>query len=158
LARLFILCIALILVLSCAACARRPSQPPPPQPNSSIVEPTSAPAMRGGYEFASNEGTYLLVITPRPNEMPVNEMFVLQVVVFDSLEHKAIVGDIQLAADAAMPAHRHGMNTSPKVIANADGSFTIKGMLLHMSGDWELYFDVTRNGTTERAQLAVTLE
>jgi hypothetical protein len=111
-----------------------------------------------GYEFASNEGSYFLVITPRPDEMPANEMFVLQVVVFDGHDHKTIVRDIQVAVDAAMPAHRHGMNTSPKVIANADGSFTVKGMLLHMSGDWELYFDITRGGITERAQLAVTLE
>jgi hypothetical protein len=49
------------------------------------------------------------------------------------------------------------MNTKPKVIANPDRTFTVRGMMLHMSGDWEIYFDVTRGGATERAQMNVNL-
>jgi cytochrome c peroxidase len=45
-----------------------------------------------------------------------------------------------LKVDAHMPAHRHGMNYTPKVIALGPGRWRAEGLLLHMPGHWELVF------------------
>ena len=62
-----------------------------------------------------------------------------------------------LAVDAAMPEHEHGMNTQPQV-ERAGDRFVVRGMMFHMSGYWEMYFDVEHEGVTERAQYEITLE
>ena len=57
-----------------------------------------------------------------------------------------------------MPEHGHGMNRVPKVAPRPDGGFHAEGLLFHMPGRWELYFDVTQGAVTERAQTDVFLE
>ena len=39
-----------------------------------------------------------------------------------------------------------------------DGSYKAEGMLFHMPGHWELYFDVSQGGRTERAQVDIQLK
>ena len=63
-----------------------------------------------------------------------------------------------LVPDAAMPQHGHGMNVAPTVKRAKDGQFRVEGMLFHMPGYWELYFDLADAGAIERAQGSVTLE
>lgn len=41
-----------------------------------------------------------------------------------------------LEFDADMPAHKHGMITKPEVVQNAEGSWSVHGMIFHMPGDW----------------------
>ena len=66
--------------------------------------------------------------------------------------------DISLTVDAAMPEHGHGMNRVPKIARADDGHFVVEGLLFHMTGRWELYFDITRGAVTERAQCEVELK
>ena len=66
--------------------------------------------------------------------------------------------DLTVAVDARMPAHQHGMKQVPSVHPLGDGRFRVEGMLLHMTGHWELYVDVTSGAVTERAQWDLTLE
>ena len=40
----------------------------------------------------------------------------------------------------------------------ADGSFQADGMLFHMPGHWELYFDIWEDVGTERAQCSIDLK
>ena len=68
------------------------------------------------------------------------------------------VEGLTIKIDAAMPEHSHGMNVAPKLESSADGSYTARGLLFHMPGRWELYFDITRAGVTERAQVSIDLE
>lgn len=44
--------------------------------------------------------------------------------------------------DADMPAHGHGINTTPVFEKLENGRYRIDGMALHMPGAWELYFDL----------------
>jgi hypothetical protein len=44
--------------------------------------------------------------------------------------------------DATMPEHRHGMNYRPRIVALGDGRFRAEGMMFHMSGRWQLEFEV----------------
>ena len=91
----------------------------------------------------------------RPNPIPTNEPFELDL--FLQRDNRPVEG-ARLAVDAAMPQHRHGMNTQPVVTATSPGRFHVSGMQFHMPGRWELYFDITEGAVTERAQFEVNLE
>ncbi len=56
--------------------------------------------------------------------------------------------DFQLLSfDATMPAHSHGMVVTPsKPIRLQDGAFEVKGVKLHMPGDWLLEIKVRIKG------------
>ena len=57
--------------------------------------------------------------------------------------------------DASMPQHRHGMNYRPTVVAKAPGRYRAEGLLFHMSGRWEIAFDVVTGNATERITSAI---
>lgn len=59
--------------------------------------------------------------------------------------------------DATMPEHRHGMNYRPSVRPLGEGRWTVDGMLWHMSGRWELRFDVEAEGRLQTLRQSVTL-
>lgn len=107
---------------------------------------------------ASNDGTYVVEYTLEPAEVPLNERFSVVVSVLDGSEGAEPAGDVSLALDARMPHHRHGMRVEPTVTRLDDGRWRVEGLLFHMPGRWELYFDVTRGAVTERAQEVIELE
>jgi len=63
-----------------------------------------------------------------------------------------------LRVDAQMPAHRHGMNYRPTVVAAGDGRFRAEGLLFHMPGRWEFIFDLDAPGMHERITQDLLLE
>jgi len=60
--------------------------------------------------------------------------------------------------DASMPAHRHGMNYRPGIVAAGAGMWHAEGMLFHMAGHWEITFDLVRGATAERLVTGVDVE
>lgn len=44
--------------------------------------------------------------------------------------------------DATMPEHRHGMNYQPRISSLGDGRFRVDGLMFHMSGRWQIEFEV----------------
>lgn len=108
------------------------------------------------HRIASNDQTYRVSFTSKPSPIPMNEPFTLDVVV--QHEGNGDAENLNLAVDAAMPDHQHGMNTQPRVLKRGGGRFTVEGMLFHMPGHWELYFDITDAAVAERAQFDVNLE
>ncbi len=154
------LTLALSVVL--AGCGKAPVAPAPaPTPTPT---PVTAPATGSGNAplagpgIPSNGGTYYVVYRAEPDPIPLNTLFSITVDVFDGAERARRPADIDLAVDGRMPEHRHGMNRKPRIVRRDDGSFLVTGMLFHMPGLWELHFDVTRGGTTERSQVDVILE
>lgn len=63
----------------------------------------------------------------------------------------------QIAVDARMPDHGHGMLQHVEIQQLGPGHFRVNGMRLHMLGYWELTVDVTRGAWTERAQFPIEL-
>lgn len=82
---------------------------------------------------------------------PLNEHFSMQVKV------SGIAPD-QVVADADMPAHGHGMLSTPVTKSLGDGLYQVDGMLLHMPGEWVIFVEVTRDGVTERTEHPLTLD
>lgn len=119
------------------------------------------PAVKDGdgrWTARSAAGTYVLKwIFEGPDGMPpLRDPFTVTVSVRRAADGAPFLGDLQV--DAAMPHHGHGMNVSPKVIRVAPGSYRVEGMLFHMPGYWELYFDAVDAGRLERTQGTVTIE
>ena len=130
-----------------------------------VVPPAAAapvaPAPRpweGGRSVVSNAGTYRVVFTGPAGGLPRGAPFALDAWVFRADAPDRPLTGVRLTADAAMPEHGHGMNRVPRVEAHPDGRFRVEGMLFHMPGLWQLYFDVTAGALTERAQVDVELE
>ena len=57
-----------------------------------------------------------------------------------------------------MPGHGHGMNTRARIEPLEGGRFIVRGLLLHMSGEWEFTFDVAKGRTHEKAIVRFVLE
>lgn len=86
------------------------------------------------------DGTLTLAWRSTPAAISVGTPFSLQVV--------ACPADAQLVlVDATMPDHRHGMNYRPSLKPLGSGRWLADGLLWHMSGRWQLRFDVLQGGT-----------
>ncbi|MBI5434338.1 MAG: hypothetical protein HZA52_16005 [Planctomycetes bacterium] len=117
-----------------------------------------APEWTGAHEVVGSTGSFLVRWRTTPDAIPMNEEFSLRAWVFAADDRERALTDVELVVDAGMPEHKHGMARAPKQTRRPDGSFEATGMLFHMPGRWELYFDVVRGELTERAQVRVELE
>lgn len=69
------------------------------------------------------------------------------------------VEDATITVSGRMPAHAHGMPTSPQVTANlGGGNYKVEGMQFQMGGEWEVIFNVTAGGTTDDIVFHLTLQ
>lgn len=168
----------ILLLLACVACRATPTtdgepaleQAPltsaqPDHPGSernesgptAEADPLTVWSSTEGTRGTSNDGAWHVKYRVVDDQIPLNEEFGLEVAVFD--QRTALVSSgIELHADAGMPQHRHGMLRQATVLPREDGTFLVEGMLFHMPGAWELYFDIKRGAVTERTQFDVELD
>lgn len=109
-------------------------------------------------QTASAENAYFVACISEPNPIRLNDTFTLTLHVATAADRTRPTEGVVVAVDADMPEHGHGMTTIPRVTRGPDGLYHVEGMRFHMSGYWEIYVDVTRDGVTERAILPLTLE
>lgn len=162
----------LLFALVCA-CATPQRESPVESPTAPIADtppvatpreqPSAPPAALpaappNATRIESNASSYVVRCAPEITALPSNAPFELELWIADASAPDRLAPEVTLAVDAAMPEHGHGMVRRPIVERLGDGHFLARGMLLHMSGRWELYFDVTRGAVTERAQADITLE
>ncbi|MBV8881412.1 MAG: FixH family protein [Planctomycetaceae bacterium] len=118
---------------------------------------SGSPGKLGTRTLQSNGKGYEVSFETAPDPIPTNEPFDLKFRI--TPKQAASSGSAPtVEVDARMPAHFHGMNRAPKVSRQPDGSYKAEGMLFHMPGHWELYFDISQGGRTERAQVDVNLK
>jgi hypothetical protein len=121
--------------------------------------PAASPAPKSALrKVQSNGGTYTVSFASTPDPIPLNAPFDLTFSVAPNAPGAPGASGLDVEVDARMPAHFHGMNRLPKLTRKSDGSFAAEGLLFHMPGHWELYFDVSQGGKTERAQVDVDLK
>ncbi len=135
----------LLCLLLASACAAPSSEP----------EEAAEPAWRVA---TSRAGMFTAEWRPVPAPIPVNEPFELEVRLYEGAETKVPIEDAEVFINAWMPDHGHGMLREPRSEARGDGTYRVKGMLLHMDGFWQLFIDVVRDGISERAEFDVIVE
>ena len=63
-----------------------------------------------------------------------------------------------LVISGGMPAHDHGMPTSPRVTEEVgDGVYLLEGMRFHMNGRWEVSIKIDANGKRDTAVITLDL-
>lgn len=118
-----------------------------------------APAAWDGARTARTlDGSWRIAWKARGGAIRRGEPFVIDAWVFEPGFPDAPARSVDLRLDAWMPEHLHGMTRVPRIVRRLDQGFTLEGVLLHMSGFWELDFDVTRGGVTSRASVRIDLE
>ncbi len=143
-------------VLFLGACGA-PSKQYVPEPEPDQAE---APVVDEDFRTAvSRGGQYTIQWRPaRGSEVPKNEHFELEVKLYRNVGDDLVpVSGARLAVSGWMPDHGHGMIRQPQAIDQGDGSYLVRGMLFHMGGHWELYFDVIEDGLSERTDFALDL-
>ena len=105
-------------------------------------------------EAVTEGGTWTVTYQTTPEAIALSENFSLLVSV--STEEGPADG-ASLALEGSMPAHDHAMNTDPIVTPNGDGTFTVDGMLFHMTGHWRIDVNIESPGQpAERAWFDIT--
>lgn len=84
---------------------------------------------------------------------PLSAPFALQITFCDPAKSVE-----QVAFDAIMPAHQHGMNFDVDVIRTGDASFSVSNVVFHMPGLWELQIVADLDGQTRALSAKVLLE
>ena len=118
--------------------------------------PDAAKGADGWWTVPSANGRWLVSWKFDAASPPLRDPFGIDVRVRSAKDGTPFAGTLR--PDAAMPQHGHGMNVAPTVKRTGDGAFRVDGMLFHMPGYWELYFDLGSVDSLERAQGSVTLE
>ena len=153
-----LVCLTLSL---CAACHTPSPQvqhatPPPPAP-APLPQQAARQAPSGAQVLTTALNTFDVHWQSEPAAIERGRPFVLRVWITPQ-GRTDLVPWAKLSIDADMPEHLHGMNRVPRITQHADGSFLVEGMVFHMPGRWDLYFDVHEAAIVERGQVALDLE
>lgn len=89
---------------------------------------------------------------PAHGALPKNEHFDLDVRIE---RDDAPVEVVELLVRADMPEHGHGMNVEPRALRRPDGTYRVRGLLLHMAGRWELAIHAVELGRSCVATFAL---
>jgi len=123
--------------------AEAEARPGPPGPD----EP-------GWTRLRSRSGTYEICWRAPDGPIPRNQDFTIEAWV---LRDGAPLREGILTVTAWMPDHGHGMLRRPSSQRQPDGSFRIEGLLLHMRGHWEVFFEVLEGTLSETADYELDL-
>lgn len=108
----------------------------------------------GGTGLVVFSGHYMIAFRPDPMRIEVGAPFALLLNVCTRRGEPAeLVG-----VEASMPAHKHGMNYAATIVSAGNGRYRAEGMLFHMSGTWEVDFDVRSGEETERLSHEIVLK
>lgn len=128
-----------------------PSYAPP------VPEP---PAFVPGMHVRCNAlGSHEVRFVLKPATPVLNEPFDADVQVQRGCGNAGVPADgVSLRLGGWMPEHRHGMVSEPRASLVGSGRFHVQGLLLHMTGIWELQADVGDAGVLSRVTLDLRVE
>ncbi len=152
---------ALLCALALTACGALPAHQPVAPHADARANPsahTNWQAPPGTHAVVSNDGAWRIVYRTEPEPPERGAPFSVEAWVCATSAPDRLRADVALRIDAAMPQHQHGMNRVPAISPSDSGGFRAQGLLFHMAGSWELFFDVTEGAITERAQVKLEVE
>ena len=99
-------------------------------------------------------GSFVASYTTDPSPIPADDYFSMTLSTFEA-DGNTMLTDATVEIDAEMTSHGHGMNVTPEVTDNGDGTFTASPFLFHMTGHWTVSVAITQNGITEEGYFDV---
>lgn len=106
-------------------------------------------------EWLSERGIYTVSFESSLDPIVINQMhsWVLQI----STEGDPVL-DAELVIIGGMPAHDHGLATSPRVTEElGEGRYRLDGVRFHMHGDWEILIEIKADGKSDYVTVTLTL-
>lgn len=120
------------------------------------VETTSVTTTGSIPPAVSNDGIFRASVSSQIEPVVINQFhnWTLHLETADG----SPVEDATITVIGNMPAHAHGMPTSPQVTSNlGNGDYLVEGMQFQMGGDWEVIFTVTSANMTDEIVFRLTL-
>lgn len=137
--------IALLLMLGAVvtACTSMSESPPPANLDTATTRTTE-------------NGLYKLTIKPDADPITINTIHTWTLHV-ETADGKPVENAV-ITVDGGMPQHGHGLPTSPKVTEYlGDGNYRVEGVKFQMTGWWEVKFNVTAAGKTDKVTFNLIL-
>jgi hypothetical protein len=103
---------------------------------------------------SSKHHVFSAVVT-RPDPIPVEQLHVWRVRLFDRRHRAVSRAKIRVSGD--MPAHGHGMPTEPVARARGRGLYELEGMMFQMPGRWYVQLDVRSAGRHDTIRIRFTI-
>jgi len=100
-------------------------------------------------------GSFVVSYVTDPSPITTEDYFSVTATVYAAGDTSTPLLGAVVEMDADMPGHGHGMNVSPEVTDNGDGTSTGSPFLFHMGGDWRLQLAVTADGVSEVAEMYI---
>jgi hypothetical protein len=114
---------------------------------------SACPAEGQGFQRVRSAGAEV-AYRWEPAELKVGQFFAAEVVACRAPGPEP-VGEI--AIDATMPVHGHGMNYRPAARRAGAGHYRFTGLMLHMPGTWRITFDLVQGARRTRLTHEVKL-
>ncbi|GAA5508026.1 hypothetical protein [Novipirellula caenicola] len=151
----FSLCVFASLLLVCSGCQK---SEPALDGSGIVIESVTATPASFPNEVTSNGEAYVLSeLDVLEEHIVINKPFSFSFILEEKSGRFPVDDEFTVNCEAVMPAHNHGMNYEPEIAILKGGMVTVKGMVFHMPGEWQVHVDVTANAVTERSQWAINL-
>ena len=118
-----------------------------------IAEARACTGATGGEAIRGKELSVQWQADPQP--IPVGRHFRLNLLACTA-QQTPYAGNI--AVDANMPMHRHGMNYRATVRNEGGGRYVAEGLLFHMPGRWQIVIDADSGQDRERLVTELEVE
>jgi len=152
-----------VLLVSCTG-----GDTPPGAAGAAVETATAQPdryalAVTEPRERLTRDGQLVLSWKPVGGEVPVNEHFEADVTVRRAMGAPAgapaspLLEDAEVSMTCFMPAHGHGMLREPRTEHIGGGVYRVRGLLLHMGGEWSISISASIDGLASTADDTITL-
>jgi hypothetical protein len=118
------------------------------------ADEAACPAEGSGFQRVKS-GDAEVAYRWEPSQPKIGQFFAVEVV---ACRAPGLAPVAEIAIDATMPAHGHGMNYRPAAERTGEGRFRFTGMMLHMPGTWRLTIDLIQGGKRTRLTHEVKLK
>ncbi len=114
-------------------------------------------------ELRTRDGLLVISWSPVGGDVPVNEHFEADVRVrragtgATDAPPSPLLEDAEVSMTCFMPDHGHGMLREPRTEHIGGGVYRVRGLLLHMGGDWSISISASIDGLASTADDAITL-
>lgn len=103
---------------------------------------------------ATADAPFAVALVPRPAPIKVGAPFTVDLIVCSTNGTPVE----RVVVDATMPAHRHGMNYTPEIVAGADGRYEARNLVFHMPGVWQFAVSIYAAGKPTHLTLGVDVK